>query len=174
MLYFIHSITARPCSRRSEWVQSWFREARKQGRAHVLGVTQQTHVTVRARRFPAIHCPGATREADTIMLLTRGDVALHASGRQWISLQCHQATSIEICFRGHKCDEAQHGPVIVRTRDDAGRARSLVGACGGVVALMVELMSSFPAAPESAPLLWYRHGNGDAVRGYTETLGPPR
>ena len=68
------------------------------------------------------------------------------------SLQWHQATSIEVRFRGHKGDQAQQGSVIVRTRDDASGTRSGVGAGGGAVALMVELLSVYPTMPESAGL----------------------
>ena len=37
-----------------------------------------------------------------VHFLTRGDVALYAGGRQLGSLQWHQATSIDVSFRGHK------------------------------------------------------------------------
>ena len=50
--------------------------------------------------------------------LTRRDVALYKGERWLTSLQWHQATSIEVRFRGHKGDQAQQGSVIVRTRDD--------------------------------------------------------
>ena len=84
--------------------------------------------------------------------LTRRDVALYKGERRLASLQWHQATSIEVRFRGHKGDLAQQGSVIVRTRDDASGTRSGVGAGGGAVALMVELLSVYPTMPESAPL----------------------
>ena len=50
-------------------------------------------------------------------------MALYKGERRLISLQWHQATSIEVRFRGHKCDQAQQGSVIVRTRDDASGTR---------------------------------------------------
>lgn len=106
--------------------------------------------------------------------LRRADVALYAGGQQLGSLQWHQATSIEVCFRGHKGDQAQQGSVIVRTRDDAKGARSGVGAGGGAVALMVELLSSFPTLPDSAPLSSYRYNSEVRVWGYTEALGSLR
>ena len=87
--------------------------------------------------------------------LTRRDVALYKGGRLLASLQWHQATSIEVRFRGHTGDQAQQGSVIVRTRDDASGTRSGVGAGGGAVALMVELLSVYPTMPESAPLSSY-------------------
>ena len=77
-------------------------------------------------------------------------------------------------FRGHKSDQAQQGSVIVRTRDDAWRGRSGVGAGGGAVALMVELLSGSRTLPESAPLSSYRHGNEVRVWRYTEALGALR
>ena len=60
--------------------------------------------------------------------LTRRDVALCRGERRLTSLQWHQATSIEVRFRGHKGDQAQQRSVIVRTRDDASGTRSGVGA----------------------------------------------
>ena len=94
--------------------------------------------------------------------LTRRDAALYKGERRLTSLQLHQATSIEARFRGRKGDQAQQGSVIVRTRDDASGTRSGVGAGGGAVALMVELLSVYPTMPEmpeSAPLSSYRCGN---------------
>ena len=91
-------------------------------------------------------------------------------GRRLASLQWHQDTSIEVRFRGHKGDQAQQGSVIVRTRDDASGTRSGVGAGGGAVALMVELLSVYPTMPESAPLSSYRCGNEVSVWRYPEPL----
>ena len=105
--------------------------------------------------------------------LTRRDVALYRGGRRLASLQWHQATSIEVRFRGHKGDQAQHGSVIVRTRDDASGTRSGVGAGGGAVALMVELLSVYPTMPESAPLS-YRCGNQVREWRYPEALAALR
>ena len=89
-------------------------------------------------------------------------------------MQWHQATSIKVRFRGHTGDQAQQGSVIVRTRDDASGTRSGVGAGGGVVALMVELLSVYPTMPESAPLSSYRCGNEVRVRRYPEALAAIR
>ena len=102
--------------------------------------------------------------------VTRGDVALYAGGRRLAPLRWHQATSIEVRFRGHKGDQAQQGSVIVRTRDDAWGAQSGVGAGGGAVALMVELLSAYPTLPESAPLSSYQYGNEIRVWKYPEAL----
>ena len=93
--------------------------------------------------------------------------------RRLTSLQWHQATSIEVRFRGHKGDQAQQGSVIVRTRDASG-TRSGVGAGGGAVALMVELLSVYPTMPESAPLSSYRCGNEVRVWIYPEALAALR
>ena len=75
----------------------------------------------------------------------------HQGERRLASLQWHQATSIEVRFHGHKGDQAQQGSVIVRTRDDASGTPSGLGAGGGGVALMVELLSVYPTMPEVPP-----------------------
>ena len=97
--------------------------------------------------------------------LTRRDVALYKGKRRLASLQWHQATSIDVRFRNHKGDQAQQGSVIVGTRDDASGTRSGVGAGGGAVALMVELLSVYPKMPESAPLSSYRCSHYAGGRG---------
>ena len=79
-------------------------------------------------------------------------MALYTEERRLTSLQWHQVTSIEVRFRGSKGDQAEQGSVIVRTRDDASGTRSGVGAGGGAVALMAELLSVYPPMPESASL----------------------
>ena len=112
----------------------------------------------------------ASGVVNPVHCLTRGDAALHRGGRQLGSLQWHQDTSIEACYRGRKGDQAQQGSVIVRTRDDARGARSGVGAGGGAVALMVEPLSSYPTLPDSVPLSSYRCANEVRVWGYTEAL----
>ena len=82
----------------------------------------------------------SSRVVHPVDCLIRGDVALFAEERWLTSLQWHQATSIEVLFPGRKGDQAQQGSVIVHPRDDAFRARSGVGAAGGAVALMGELL----------------------------------
>ena len=62
----------------------------------------------------------------------------------------------------------------MRTRDNAKGARSRVGACGGAVTLMVELLSTFPIFSDSAPLSSYRYGSEVRVWRYTEALGSLR
>ena len=89
-------------------------------------------------------------------------------------MQWHQATSIEVRFRGHKGDQAQQGSVIVHTRDDASGTRSWVGAGGGAVALMMELLSVYPTMPESAPLSSYRCDNDFRAWRYPEALAALR
>ena len=59
-------------------------------------------------------------------------------------------------------------------RDDARGTRSGVGEGGGAVALMVELLSSYPTLPHSAPPSSYRYANEVRVWGYTEALRPLR
>ena len=71
-------------------------------------------------------------------------------------------------FRGDNGDQAQQGSVIVRTRDHASETRSGVGAGGGAVALMVELLSVYSTLPESAPLSSYRCGNEVRLWSYPE------
>ena len=66
----------------------------------------------------------STEEVHPVHCLTRKDVALYKGERRLASLQWHQASSIEVRFRGHKGDQAQQGSVIVRTRDDASGTRS--------------------------------------------------
>ena len=85
--------------------------------------------------------------------LTRRDMALYKGERRLTSLQWHQATSIEVRFYGRKGDRAQQGSVIVLTRDDASGTRSGVGAGGGAVALMVELLSVYPTFAGKSPLV---------------------
>ena len=80
-------------------------------------------------------------------------MALYKGERRLTSLQWHQATSIEVHFRGHMGDQAQQGSVIVRTRDDASGTRSGVGAGGGAVVLMVELLSVYSTMPERGTLV---------------------
>ena len=58
---------------------------------------------------------------------------MFAGERRLTMSQWHQATSIEVLFRGHKGDQDSQGSGIVRTRDDAFGARSGVGAGGGAV-----------------------------------------
>ena len=101
----------------------------------------------------------------------RGDIQ---GGERLTSMQWHQATSIEVRFRSQKGHHAQQGSVIVCSRDHAWGTRSGVGAGGGAVALMVELLSVYPTMPDSAPLSSYRCGNEVRVWRYTEALAALR
>lgn len=56
-------------------------------------------------------------------------------------LQWRRATRVKVTFRGHKADQAQRGSDAIRTRSAALGPRSQIGADGGAVALLVELMS---------------------------------
>ena len=62
---------------------------------------------------------------------------------------------------------------LYRTRDDPSGTRSGVGAGGGAVALMVELLSVYPTMAESSPLS-YRGGNEVSVWRYPEALAALR
>ena len=106
--------------------------------------------------------------------LTRRGVAVYKGEQRLTSLQWHQATSIDVHFRGHKDDQPQQGSVIVRTRYDASATRSWVGAGGGAVALMMEFMPVYPTLPESAPLSSYRCGNKIRAWRYPEALAALR
>ena len=101
-------------------------------------------------------------------------MALYKGERRLTSLQWHQATSIEARYRGHKGDQAQQGSVIVCTHDDASGTRSGIGAGGGAIALMVELLSVYPTMPKSAPLSSFRCGNKVRVWRYPEALAALR
>lgn len=62
----------------------------------------------------------------------------------------------------------------MRKRDDAWGARSGLGAGGGAVALMVDLLSGYPTLPESALLSPYRFDNKVRAWRCTEVHGGPR
>lgn len=98
--------------------------------------------------LPVLHC------------LTWGEVTIYDlhGGMAVTRLQGHQATYIEVRFRGHKGDQAPQGSVMTRTREEARGPRSGIGAGGGAVAFMVELLLSHPTLPENAPLSSYRCG----------------
>ena len=89
-------------------------------------------------------------------------------------MQCHQATNIEVRFRGQKGYQTEQGSHIVYTRDDASGTRSGVGAGGSAVALMLGLLSVYPTVPERAPLWWYGCGNEGRVWRYPEALAALR
>ena len=104
--------------------------------------------------------------------LQRGDVTFYAGNRRLPRLQWHKATCVHVKFRGHKGDQTEQGSTIIRVRDVARGRRSEIGAGGGAVALMVELMSCHLSLPESAPLCSYRCDRSSAVKvwGYTRAL----
>ena len=95
-------------------------------------------------------------------------------GQRLTSLQWQQATSIEVRFPGLKGEQAKQGSVIVRTRDDAWGPLSGVGAGGGAVALMVELLLGYPAFPGSTSLSTCRCGNQVRLLRYTEAFAAIR
>ena len=71
---------------------------------------------------------------------------------QWSTADC-----VEVPLRGSKGDQLRKGAVISRVR--AGSPRP-VGAGGGAVDLMLELMSRFLFLPSSAPLVACGSGDG--------------
>ena len=103
--------------------------------------------------------------------LQRNDVTfLDAAGRVLPPLQWHQATRVEVHFRAHKGDQAQLGSAVARMRDVAHGPRSQIGAGGGAVAVLVELMSCHMALPGNAPLCSFRKQGRVGVLGYRSCL----
>ena len=94
---------------------------------------------------------GASGVVHAAHCLTRGDVAFFAGESQLDILGWHRADRVEMPFRGRKGDQGQAGSVIVRTRSAGRDPRSGLGTGGGAVALMVDLLSRYPALPEHAP-----------------------
>ena len=84
------------------------------------------------------------------MAFFRGRVQLGVA--QW-----SRANRVEVRFRGSKGDQLRKGADILRVR--AGLPRS-VGASGGAVDLMLELMSCYLFLPSSASLVAYGSGSG--------------
>ena len=81
-----------------------------------------------------------------------------------------QADTVEANFRGHKGDQAQKGNVRVRTRDEISGPRAGYRANSGVVAMLVELLSSHATLPADAPLLSYRSGREVRVVKFNQAL----
>lgn len=113
---------------------------------------------------------GAAGVVHAAHCLTRSDVAFFAGESQLDILRWHRADRVEVRFRGHKGDQGQAGSVIVRTRSAVRGPRSGLGTGGGAVALMVDLLSRYPALPERAPLASYRSDNGVRVWGYGQAM----
>ena len=107
-----------------------------------------------------------------IHCLQRQDMTFYdVEGKELSSIQWRRATRAEVTFRGHEDDQAQQGSAVIRMRDIAYGTRSQIGAGGGAVALLVELMSCHIALPGSAPLCSYRQaGIGTVVLGYRRAL----
>lgn len=95
--------------------------------------------------------------------LTRADVALFSGNVQLGFRNYRKADRVELRFRGHKGDQDERGNIRVRTRDHVRGPQSGVRACGGAVALVVELLSCHATLPDSAPLSSFRE-KGGAVR----------
>ena len=78
------------------------------GRSRSLGVSRVGFFFV-ARSDEIFTSPAGA--VHPVHCLTRRDVAPYKGERRLTSLQWHQATSIEVRFRGHKGDQAQQGSV---------------------------------------------------------------
>ena len=102
--------------------------------------------------------------------LSRGDVAFYSGRKQLPFLRWREVDSVEIRFRGHKGDQGQAGNVLVRTRKDVRGVGSSLREGGGVVALLVELLSVHPNLPSTAPLASYRQSEHLAVWTYGQAL----
>ena len=88
-------------------------------------------------------------------------------GQTWLSFavlkvqlgvaQWSRADRVEVQFRGSKGDQLRKGAVISRVWVGSSRP---VGAGGGAVDLMLELVSCYSFLPSSAPLVAYGSGGG--------------
>lgn len=107
--------------------------------------------------------------AHPVHCLRRDDVIFFdAEEKVLTSMQWQRATRVEVRFRGHKGDQNENGPSVIRIRDNARGTRSQIGAGGGAVA---ELTSCHMALRGSAPLCSYRRKGGEAgVLGYNRAL----
>jgi len=79
---------------------------------------------------------------------------------------------VNVRFRGHKGDKARQWSSVIRVREVAHGPNSQIGAGGGAVALLVELMSCHMALPGNTPLCSFHRegGAGTAVLGYRRAL----
>ena len=139
------------------------------GRACTLVVSGITLLSVGAVRRK-VCLIGRRGSPDT--LSATADVTFYdVEGKELSSIQWRRGSRVEVSFRGHKGDQAQQGSAVIRVRDVAYGTRSQIGAGGGAVALLVELMSCHIALPGSAPLCSYRQaGVGTVVLGYRRAL----
>ena len=88
--------------------------------------------------------------------LRRSDVEFFDGEHVLTPLHWHKATGVRVRFRGHKGDQSEMGACVTRVRDVARGASSQIGAGGGAVAVLVELMACHLALPENAPLCSFR------------------
>ena len=102
--------------------------------------------------------------------LTRGDVAFFVGDVQLGYALWSIADKVEVRVRGHKGDQDQIGSVRVHTRDEITGPCAGYRAGGGVVALMVELMSCHRSLPASAPLSSYNCGKSVRVLRYGHAI----
>lgn len=122
-------------------------------------------------RSDEIFADGAGR-VHPVHCLRRDDVTFYEGERVLRPTQWYRATRVKVVFRGHKGDQVEQGSTLFRTRDVAHGYLSQVGAGGGAVAILVELMSSHFALPGNVPLCSYSSGRegGTRVWGYRKAL----
>ena len=89
--------------------------------------------------------------------LRRADVAFFRGNAQLTAALWASADRVEVRFRGSKGDQMRTGRVLTRVREGPPRP---LGAGGGAVDLMIELMSCYLFLPSSAPLVAFGTGNG--------------
>ena len=77
---------------------------------------------------------------------------------------------VDVRFKGHMGDQEQMGSVRVRTRTEVRDLKSSFMVYGGVVALMLGLMSCFFSLPDHAPHSSYRGVKSLRVVRYGRTL----
>ena len=102
--------------------------------------------------------------------MRRSDVEFFDGEHVLAPLHWHKATGVRVRFRGHKGDQSETGACVTRVRDVARGASSQIGAGGGAVAVLVELMACHLALPEDAPLCSFRCRRSKTIKvwGYSK------
>lgn len=108
--------------------------------------------------------------------LRRSDVEFFHGEDVLAPLHWHKATGVRVRFRGHKGDQSEKGAYVIRVREVARGASSQIGAGGGAVAVLVELMACHLALPEDAPLCSFRCRRSKTIKvwGYSKALSALR
>ena len=84
--------------------------------------------------------------------LRRADVAFFSGDSQQAEALWSTDDRVEVRFRGSKGNQSRKGAVLTHVRP--------VGAGGGAVDLLIEVMSCYLFLPSSAPLVVFGAGNG--------------